>query len=87
MKTVTRRIRKLEDQFRPAGWNPSKRFRLVLFMACTTRSLDCATCKRSLWPDGTLCELVRIGKTNEGAREVSDNEFEEWLASFPVERL
>jgi hypothetical protein len=87
MTTVSRRLCKLEDQFRPAGWKPPKRFRLVLFMACTRRSLEGATCKRSIWPDGTLCELVRIGKTHEGAREVPDDEFEEWITSFPVEGL
>jgi len=41
-------------------------------------------CRRTLWPDGALAEFVHFG-TSSNVRELTADEFEEWIASFPVE--
>ena len=46
-----------------------------------------ATCTRSLCPDGTLWEVVRLDKTAEGAEQPTDAELNSWIAGFPIEPL
>jgi hypothetical protein len=65
---------------------PRKLLRVLKGMAGARRSLDGATCQRSLWPDGTLLEAVRFHKHNQ-VPEVTDDELERWIATFPAEGL
>jgi len=37
------------------------------------------------WPDGTLFEMVRFGRSTGGGDEMTDAERERWIASFPLE--
>ena len=53
-------------------------------MAGAEPSLEDATCKRTLWPDGTLFELVEFNKHNDGPDELTDEELDRWLEGFPV---
>src|SRR5271169_236334 len=86
MKTMNRRLSKLEDRFRPAGWKPRGLWRYLICRAGAKRTLDGATCQRTLWPDGTLFEMVRF-RPNKDGPEVTDDELERWIATFPVEGL
>ena len=83
MKTVTRRILKLEDQFGSVD-RPRRHIRLVIRMAGARPSLEDATCTRTRWPQGTLFEMVRFNKHNEGPEELTDEELDRWVESFPV---
>ena len=40
-------------------------------------------CARTLWPDGTLFEMVEFNRHNAGS-ELTDEELDRWLESFPV---
>jgi hypothetical protein len=53
-------------------------------MAGPKPSLEDATCSRTLWPDGTLLEMVRFRKHNEGPDDLTDEELDKWVASFQV---
>jgi hypothetical protein len=66
MKPMNRRLSKLEDRFRPAGWEPRGRWRYLVSVAGAKRTLEAATCQRSLWPDGTLFEMVMFSRTQLG---------------------
>jgi len=59
VKAIARRLRRLEDQFAPADGKPRDRFRLVLRPAgLLNPSLENATCRRRLCPNGTVLESV-----------------------------
>ncbi len=50
-------------------------------------SFEKATCKRSLCPDGTLWEVVRLDKIGEDGEQPTDAELNTWIAGFPIEPL
>ena len=83
MKTVTRRILKLEDQSGSAG-RPRRHIRLVVCDLGAKLSLEGATCTRTLCSDGTLLEMACFNKHNEGPAELTDEELDRWVESFPV---
>jgi hypothetical protein len=83
MKPLVRRVSRLEVQCDSAD-RPRARFRLYVHMGCATRSLNGASCKRALWPDGTLFETVRFRENSEEAEELSPNDLDRWIESFPV---
>jgi hypothetical protein len=68
MTIIDRRLRKLEDRFGPADGRPGRD----------------ATCRRTLWSDGTLFERVEFNKHNEGPDVLTDEELDRWLEEFPV---
>ena len=87
MKTIARRLHRLEDQLGPADGKSRERLRLVVMPAGVLHpGLEGATCQRSLCRDGTLSECVRIKKHNDGP-ELTPEEFDNWVASFPVYTL
>ena len=87
MKAIARRLRRLEDQFARADGQPRDRFRLVLRAAgLLNPSLENATCRRTLCPNGTVLESVEFTTSSNG-RELTQEELDRWLASFPVETL
>ncbi len=87
MKAIAKRLRRLEDQFGPADGKPRERFRIVLQPAgLRTPDLEHSTCRRTLWPNGTVSETVEFGTGNNG-REVTNDELDQWVASFPLEAL
>jgi len=49
------------------------------------KSLENATCTRTLWPDGTLFEMVELDGSNEGPGEVTDEALDRWLEGFPIQ--
>ena len=50
-------------------------------------SFEKATCKRTLCPDGTLWEVVRLDKIGEDGDQPTDEELNRWIAGFPIEPL
>ncbi len=50
-------------------------------------SFEKATCTRTLCPDGTLWEVVRLDKMSEGVGQPTDTELNTWIAGFPIEPL
>ena len=97
MKAITRRLNRIENQLNPPPPQPRTWFRVVVRMgdpdAPLVRRLDRkpgfekATCKRTLCPDGTLWEVVRLDKMNEGGEQPTEAELNTWIAGFPIEPL
>lgn len=97
MTRITRRLNRLEDQFWPPAVKPRSRFRMIARWvdpdAPAVRrqdrqpSFEKATCRRSLCPDGTLFEVVRLDKIYEDGDQPTDEELNRWIASFPIEPL
>ena len=87
MRAIDRRLRRLEDQLGPADGKPRDRFRLVLRPAgLRNPSLENATCRRTLCPNGTVLESVEF-TTSSNDRELTQAELDTWVASFPVDTL
>ena len=85
LKTVnTQGIARLEDQFGRADRRPPRRLRMVVRKAGSTGSLEDATCSRTLWPDGTLFEMVRLDWSDEGPGTLTAKEPHRWVEGFPV---
>jgi hypothetical protein len=85
MKIIERRLLKLEDRFGRADGKPRRRLRMLVSMAGARPSLEEATCGRTLWPDGTLFEMVEFHKHNDGPDELTNEELDRWLEGFPVD--
>ena len=54
-------------------------------MAWAKPSLEGATCIGTLWPNGTLFEMVRFNKGNQGPDELTQDELDRWIESFPIQ--
>ena len=87
MKTVIRRITRLEDRFAPQRdfvANPRGRLRIVVCRVDRALSLETSRCRRMLNADGSLTEVVRL----DGIRgALSDEDLEKFIQRFPVERI
>jgi hypothetical protein len=57
---------------------------MMVMMAGVEPCLEDATCRRTLWPDDTLFEMVELNQHNAGPDELTDEELETWVESFPV---
>ena len=66
MKTIAKRLRRLEDQFGSADGTPWRHFRLVVTRADRTPSLANATCCRRLCPGGVVMEIVDLTNSLDG---------------------
>jgi hypothetical protein len=84
MKTVIRRIGRLENQLQLAG-NPRDRFRLVMGRLDRKPGFENATCRRTLWPNGTVFEMVWLNRHHDRPGEPTAEELDRWVESFPVE--
>src|ERR1039457_2711108 len=77
----------LEDLWDPwdSGWRARHRF-VLQPAGLRTPDLKHSTCRRILWPNGTVSETVELGTSSNG-REVTDDELDNWIAGFPPEAL
>jgi hypothetical protein len=97
MKAITRRLSRIEHQSNPPPPKPRTWFRIVVRMgdvdAPVVRrlnrepSFEKATCTRSICPDGTLWEVVRLENIADGGEQPTDAELNTWIAGFPIEPL
>ena len=83
MKAVARRLRRLEDHSAVNG-KPRDRFRIIVRRMDREPGLEGATCHRTLFPNGTLSEIVRLDKSSGGC-EPTEDELDRWIARFPIE--
>jgi hypothetical protein len=58
---------------------------MVIQMAWAKPSLEGATCMRTLWPNGTLFEMVQFHKSSGGPDELTQDELDRWVESFPIQ--
>ena len=89
MKTVVRRIARLEDQFKPAIQpdflrNPRQRLRIVVSGMERALRLETCKCRWTLTASGSLTEVVRLDGIRGG---LTDEELEKFMQSFPVVRI
>ena len=85
MRTISRRLARLEDQLVTADRKVRSRYRLVLCRFGSRTSLENATCKRTLCPDGTVVEFVELDGSNDGPGSVTAEELDRWVDRFPIE--
>jgi hypothetical protein len=74
------RLQKLERQ---RSQVERGRFRIVVSRAGKPFDLATTTCTRTLMPDGGLMEIVNV---NGSGHDLSDEELERFIQSFPIER-
>jgi hypothetical protein len=89
MKTVVRRIRRLEDRFAPKVQadflrNPRQRLRIVVCRVDRALRLETSTCRRTLTASGFLSEVVRLDGIRGG---LTDEVLEKFVESFPVKKI
>ena len=84
MKAIARRLRRLEDQLGPSDGKLRHYFRIVLIRLDRIPGLEGATCRRRMLPNGTVSESVVMGTSRDG-REFTQEELDQWVASFPIE--
>jgi hypothetical protein len=87
MKTLVRRLRRIEDQLGPKVQrdfvrNPRQRLRIVVARMDRPLNLSTSRCTRTLSTDGFLMEVVRLDGIRTG---LGEEELERFVASFPVQ--
>jgi len=85
LKTVRRRLDRLQGQFVLVGRRPLRVYRMVLCKYGGKGSLDNAICTRTLCADGTVAEYVELDGSNDGPGSVTAEELDRWVASFPIQ--
>src|SRR5215471_65249 len=78
MRTVVQRVGRLEIRSL-SGPGPMQRFRIIVRRLDREPGLENASCKRKLWPDGTLFELIRLDRSSPGRTAFSGEGFEAWI--------
>ena len=86
MRTVTKRIARLEDHLQITR-DPRKRLSIVVSRVDRKPSLEGATCTRTLCPDGTLMQVIHLDQSRPGRDELTDEELQRWIETFPIDRL
>ena len=84
MRAVVRRVQRLENHYKPSR-QPLRRFRVVVHRMDRKEGIHGATCRRSLGPDGTVMEIIRMDRSWSGS-DFTEEEFEAWIESCPIER-
>ena len=96
MRTIARRLRRLEDQLGSSDGQPWRYFRLVVTRADRTPSLVNARCSRRLCPDGVVMEMVDLtnplggiadagsARRGEDGAPLTDAQLEAFVQSFPI---
>jgi hypothetical protein len=80
MKTIGRRLCRLEDRFAPRD-KPRERYRMVVRSWGPEEGLQNATSKRTLCANGLLMEVVRLNGSGDG---LTDQDLEGFVESFPI---
>jgi len=83
VKAIAKRLRRLEGRYALAD-GPREVFRLVVRHLGPAEDFERAICRRTLWPNGTVCEIVQLG-TGHPESDLTGEKLEEWIAGFPVE--
>lgn len=67
-----------------ARGGPSETFRAMLQPTGRGLDLENSTCQRTLCADGSVSESVMLATGNDG-REATDEDLDQWIATFPIE--
>jgi hypothetical protein len=84
---LKRRIERLEDRSDAGSSKPRKVLRIVVRSLGREPSLEGAECTRTLCPDGTLSEIVRLDRSRPGRERLSEEALDRFVESFPVRSL
>jgi len=89
MRTVIRRLRRLEQQLIPPPQRdylscPRDRFRIVVSRMDRTLNLESSSCTRMLTSDGYLMETIRLDGIRGG---LTDEELDRFVERFPIQQL
>jgi len=82
VKAIARGLCRLEGRL-VAEREPRKTFRVMLRPPGRDLDLDNSWCQRTLCADGTVSESITLATGHDG-REVTVEEVEEWIATFPI---
>jgi hypothetical protein len=86
MQVRGKRIARLEEHLLVAV-NPRKRLSIVVMRVDRKPSLEGATCTRTLCPNGTIMQVIHLDQSRPGREELTDEELERWIETFPIVRL
>lgn len=83
MRTITRRVGRLEEQFQvqPSG-EPQTALRVIVNVPWKARA-RVSTCRRTLSTPGSVLEMVELHGDD---CKFSNDELDRFIASFPIER-
>jgi hypothetical protein len=85
MRGISRRLHRLEEnQLLGADGKPRKTSRIAIGPLDGKVDLANSTCQRTLCADGSVSESLVLFSGNK-AREITDDELEEWVGGFPIE--
>ena len=76
---LKRRLNALEQRRSQVSKEP---FRVLIRSVCGVPNLANSTCERRLGRDGQLTEIVHL---DGGRDDLTDEELEAWIATFPIE--
>jgi hypothetical protein len=64
----------------PADRTPRQYLRIVVFRLDRSQKSKHATRRRTLWPEGTLFEMVHLG-----CEELASEDLDRWISSIPID--
>ncbi len=82
--TLKRRVDRLEDRSGVSSGKPREVDRIVVTCMDREPGLENAECTRTLCPDGTLLEVVRLDRSRPGLGRPSEEALDRFVESFPV---
>lgn len=82
--TLKRRLEQLQGASAVHSGKPRKILRIVVRRLDRIPSIENATCSRTLWPDGTLLEMVRLDFSRDGDADLNAENLDRFVESFPV---
>jgi hypothetical protein len=85
--TLMRRIERLEERSGAGRGKPRKVLRIMVTCLGREPGLENAECRRTLCPDGTLLEVVRLDRSRPGRERLSEEDPDRFVESFPVRSL
>jgi len=84
--TLIRRVKQLEERFSINDGQPRKVDRTVVRVVGCDGSLENAACKRTLCPDGTLIEVIRLDCSSDtGGEKPTAEALDRFVERFPIE--
>jgi hypothetical protein len=85
--TLKRRVKQLEERSGVGSGKPRKVHRIVVGNLDSEPSIANAECSRTLYPGGTLIEIVDLNNTGDAHEVLSDEALDRFVESFPVKVL
>jgi hypothetical protein len=87
MHALKRRVKQLEERSGAGGGKPRKVLRIMVTCLGREPGLENAECCRTLCPDGTLLEVVRLDRSRPGRERLTEEALDRFVESFPVRSM